>query len=71
MKVKFLKDHLDNKKGSVAEVETQRARYFINVGVAEESNEGTTEPVVEPKAPKKPRKPKTEKKVIVPVTENK
>jgi len=34
MKIKFIKQHLENKKDSVIEVTTERGRYLINVGVA-------------------------------------
>lgn len=35
MEVKFLKDHLDNKKGDTTEVDEARANYWEMVGVAE------------------------------------
>lgn len=37
MKVKLLKDHLDNKKGDVIEVDEARANYFELVGLAKKS----------------------------------
>jgi len=36
MKVKFERDHLDNKKGDVIEVDEARANYFKMVGIAKE-----------------------------------
>ena len=35
MKVKFLKRHLDNEKGSVIDVPEARANYLIRVGAVE------------------------------------
>jgi hypothetical protein len=35
MKVKFLKDHLDNKKGDSIDVHEDRANYWERTGVAE------------------------------------
>jgi len=66
MKVKFLKNHLDNKKGDIAEVETQRARYFINVGVAKEHKEEKKAP-----AKKKAEKVPVEDKSLKVDLENK
>lgn len=34
-KIKFLKDHLDNKEKEIAEATDERANYLVNVGVAE------------------------------------
>ena len=34
MKIKFIKDHLDNIKGDVKEVTSERANYLIAVNVA-------------------------------------
>jgi hypothetical protein len=38
MKVKFLKDHLDNKKGDTIEVDADRANYWELTGVAEKAD---------------------------------
>ena len=35
MKVKFLRQHLENKQGDVVEVEDERANYWLLTGVAE------------------------------------
>ena len=35
MKIKLLKNHLDNITGEVVEVNNERANYLIRVGVAE------------------------------------
>lgn len=35
MKIKLLKNHLDNITGEVIEVNTERGNYLIRVGVAE------------------------------------
>lgn len=53
MKVKFLKDHLDNKKGDAIEVTEERANYFNRVGVAEK-----TDAASKTAAPKKAAAPK-------------
>ena len=34
MKIKFIKDHLDNIKGDIEEVTPERANYLIAVNVA-------------------------------------
>ena len=36
MKIKLLKNHLDNITGEVIEVSNERGNYLIRVGVAEE-----------------------------------
>lgn len=36
MKVKFLKDHLNNSKGDVVEVTDEQSHYFERTGVAKE-----------------------------------
>jgi hypothetical protein len=38
MKVQFLKNHLGNKEGELTDVDEDRARYWIAVGVAQEAN---------------------------------
>ena len=35
MKVKFLKDHLDNKVGDVVDVSDERGNYWISASVVE------------------------------------
>jgi hypothetical protein len=37
MKVKFLKDHLDNKQGDTIDVHEDRANYWERTGVAEKT----------------------------------
>lgn len=37
MKIKLLKDHLDNTAGDTIEVKQQRGGYLVRVGVAEET----------------------------------
>lgn len=39
MKIKFLKDHLQHKKGDTANVNDWRANYWIKTGVAEKAAE--------------------------------
>lgn len=38
MKVQFLKDHLENRAGELVDVDEDRARYWLSVGVAQEAN---------------------------------
>lgn len=61
MKVKFLKDHLENKKGDIKTVNDWRANYWVKTGVAYE--------VVEKKELKQPKKKET--KNAAPKTETK
>jgi hypothetical protein len=58
MKVKFLKDHLDNKKGETIDVDADRANYWERAGVAEKADKkaASTE--------KKEASPETSKKEI-------
>lgn len=56
MKIKFLKDHLDNKKDDVRNVNDWRANYWIKTGVAKVA------PKAVKKAETKERKVKLEKK---------
>lgn len=51
MKVKFLKNHLDNKKGDVADVTKERANYWQLVGVAE-TTDAASKPAKKGKTPK-------------------
>ena len=39
MKITFLKDHLEHKKGETKEVEDLAGKYFVLTGVGEESSE--------------------------------
>jgi hypothetical protein len=41
MKVKFLKDHLDNKQGDTIDVHEDRANYWERTGVAEKTEKKT------------------------------
>lgn len=61
MKVKFLKDHLNNKAGDVIDVDEARANYWKKTGVAEPTEEAENKEK-EPVKEKKEVKPKKEKK---------
>ncbi len=59
VKVKFLKDHLDNKKGDVIEVTKEMANYFVVTGIAKNHKEEKAE--VSPKEDKAQRSTKEDK----------
>lgn len=60
VKVKLLKDHNGQKKGTIGNVAKARAEYLVRVGVAEYVDE---KPAEEKPKKTKPAKPKLVKKV--------
>lgn len=62
MKIKFLKDHLGDKVGSVEDVAQPLANYLIRVGVAEEVYEKVEKSQVKEKAENKTANVPTAKK---------
>lgn len=53
MKVKFTRDHLDNKSGDEIEVTQEQANYFFSMGLAVDTED--KEAVEKPKRGPKPK----------------